>query len=33
MLADIEAMDRSTAQDAVRLMDRVCAMTWKLIGG
>jgi four helix bundle protein len=32
MLADIEAIDRRKAHEAVALMDRVCAMTWKLIG-
>ena len=32
MLADVEAVDRHKAETAIALMDRVCAMTWKLIG-
>jgi hypothetical protein len=32
-LADIDAIDRRKANEAVALMDRVCAMTRKLIGG
>ena len=32
MLADVEAIDRHKAESAIELMDRVCAMTWKLIG-
>ncbi len=33
MLAEIDAIDRRKANEAVALMDRVCAMTYKLIGG
>ena len=32
MLADVEAIDRHRAESAIALMDRVCAMTWRLIG-
>ena len=32
MFADVEAIDRHKASAAIELMDRVCAMTWKLIG-
>ena len=32
MLADVEAIDRHKASAAIALMDRVGAMTWKLIG-
>ena len=32
MLANVEAIDSHKAAAAIALMDRVCAMIWRLIG-